>query len=278
MLGDSWDRVLLAVGLGAARTLPLTWLVPALGGPRVAAEVRVGLGVLLAVLCLPVLLPAVSGSIAAATAPAPALASTLALGPAGWVILVARELLVGVTVGLCAGAVFRAAEAAGRLVDILRGANMAEVLSPTSDERTSPTGDLYLFVAVMVFLELGGLRLFAVALARSYEAIPIGSPPSAAALRPAAELVTLATAKLLESAVALAAPVLVALWLADVALGVVGRAAPQIPIYFAAMPAKALLGLGMVLVGLGAVDAAFTAGLPAWVALVERAFLVWRTR
>ena len=152
------------------------------------------------------------------------------------------------------------------------------MLSPTSDERTSPTGDLYLFVVIVLFLEMGGLGFLVSALARSYEAIPIGAPPSAAAFRPAAELVILATAKLLESAVALCAPVLVALWIADVALGVVGRAAPQIPIYFAAMPAKALLGLGVVLVGLGAVDAAWTAGFPAWAALVERAFAVWRTR
>jgi type III secretory pathway component EscT len=174
--------------------------------------------------------------------------------------------------------VFRAAEAAGRLADILRGANLAEVLSPTADERTSPTGDLYLFVVVVLFLEMGGLRFLVSALGRSYEAIPLGPGPSTAALRPAAELVTRATAMLLESAISLAAPVLVALWIADVALGIVGRAAPQIPLYFVAMPAKALLGLGVVLVGIGALDAAWTAGFPAWVALVERAFAIWRPR
>jgi hypothetical protein len=43
------------------------------------------------------------------------------------------------------------------------------------------------------------------------------------------------------------------------------------------MPAKALLGLGMVLVGLGAVDAAWTVGFPGFLALVERAFAIWRT-
>jgi flagellar biosynthesis protein FliR len=259
---------LLAVGLGAARTLPLTWLVPALGGPRVASEIRVGLGIMLAVLVLPVLLPALNAR------PVPA----WGLGAVGWIILLGRELLVGLTVGLCAGAVFRAAEVAGRLADILRGANMAEVLSPTSEERTSPTGDLYMFVTVVLFLEMGGLRFLTTALARSYEAVPVALLPSMAAVRPAAWLIVATVAKLFESAIALAAPVIVALWIADVALGVVGRAAPQIPIYFAAMPAKALLGLGVVLVGIGAVDAAWVAGLPAWMALVERAFSAWAGR
>lgn len=274
MLNDPWQSLLLAVGLGAARTLPITWLVPALGGPRVAPEIRVGLGVMLAVLCLPILLPAVAAVPQGMNGPA----VLLNMGPMGWAILLVRELLVGLTVGLCTGAAFRAAEAAGRLADVVRGANLAEVLSPTSDERTSPTGDLYLFMAVVLFLEMGGMRFLVSALARSYEAVPIGQPLTAANLRPAAALVVFTTAKLLESAVALAAPVLVALWIADVALGVVGRAAPQIPIYFAAMPAKALLGLGVVLVGLGAVDAAWTAGFPAWISLVERAFAVWRVR
>lgn len=274
-MADPWEEVLLAVGLGAARTIPITWMVPALGGPRVAPEVRVGLGLMLAVLCLPILLPAVVSFPTPSFVPVPSASGVR--GPLEWIILLARELLVGLTVGLCAGAAFRAAEAAGRLVDILRGANLAEVLSPLSDERTSPTGDLYLFVAIVVFLEMGGLRFLMTALARSYEAVPVGAPPSVSAFGPAAALVTLTTGKLLESAIGLAAPVVVALWIADLALGVVGRTAPQIPIYFAAMPAKALLGLGMVLVGLGAVDAAWTAGFPAFLALVERAFAIWRT-
>jgi type III secretion protein SpaR/YscT/HrcT len=259
-LGDSWRPLLLALGLGAARTIPLAWLVPALGGPRVAGEVRIALGVMLAVLCLPAL-----GAVPFDT-----------LGPVGWALLLARELLVGLTVGLCVGAAFRAAEAAGRLVDLARGANLAEVLSPLSDERTSPTGDLYLFLSVILFLELGGLRLFADALGRSYQAVPVGGALTARGLAPVAMLVTSSVAKLMESAVGLAAPVLVAAWLADVVLGMVGRAAPQIPLYFVAMPAKALLGLGLVLLGLGALDGALVAGFPAWTGLFERAFATWR--
>ena len=41
-----------AVSLAAARTVPLAWLVPVFGGPRVAAPFRIGLGVLLATVVL----------------------------------------------------------------------------------------------------------------------------------------------------------------------------------------------------------------------------------
>ncbi len=78
-----------------------------------------------------------------------------------------------------------------------------------------------------------------------------------------------ASAKLLESAVGLAAPVIVALLLADIALGVVGRVTPALPVYFAAMPLKGVLSIGIVLLGLGALDAALVAGWPAWMALAD---------
>jgi type III secretory pathway component EscT len=266
--GDPGQRWLVALALGAARTVPLVWLVPALGGPRAGAGVRLGLGLLLAVLVLPVV------------APAAASAAVATLGAAGWVLLAAREICVGLTVGLSAGVFFRAAEAAGQLADVLRGANLGEALSPASASgspaRSSPLGDLYLFLAVVLFLELGGLGHFANALGRSYDAVPVGALPSAGDVRATAVLVVAATAKLVESALGLAAPVVVALALADVALGIIARAAPQIPIYFAAMPAKALLGLGATLLGLGAVAAALAAGVRASAVVIERVLGVWR--
>lgn len=266
-------RLLGALGLAAARTVPIAWLVPAFGGPRLAPSFRILLGGLLALLCL----PAVSASGGATAAGG----GGALLGPVEWALVLARELLVGATVGFCVAAMFQAAEAAGRLADVARGANLAEVLSPLSEERTSPTGDLYLLVALVVFFELGGLRALATALGRSYEAVPLTVASGASALgavRPAAALIVACVAKLLESAVGLAAPVLVALWMADVVLGVVGRAVPHLPIAFAALPAKALLGLGVVLLGMGAVDTALVAGFSGWQSLWEHALYLWRAR
>lgn len=275
LLPQAWlpgplGRLLLAGGLGAARSLPITWLVPAWGGPRAAIPLRVGLGLLLALLGLPRLLAGLDA------------AGLSAAGPVSWALLVAREILIGATVGLVAAMVFRAAEAAGCLADLVRGANAADLLAPGGGERPSPLGDLYLFLATFIFLELGGLGRLASALARSYDAIPIGLgggaglTPAGAGLARAAGLVTLASARLIESALGLAAPVIVALLLADLALGAVARVAPRLPIHFAALPLKALLGVGVVLVGLGALDAALVRGTAGWLELAERGFSIWR--
>jgi type III secretory pathway component EscT len=172
--------------------------------------------------------------------------------------------------------VFRAAESAGKLIDILRGANMAEVLSPVAEERSSPLGDIFTLLVAVIFLELGGLPLVASAMARSYDAVPLDFTPMPASLAGAANLVIVTSAKLLESTLALAAPAVVALLLADLVLGAVARMAPQIPVYFVGMPLKALAGVGIVLVGLGGLQSALYGSFGGWLNLVERAFGVWR--
>jgi flagellar biosynthetic protein FliR len=138
-------------------------------------------------------------------------------------------------------------------------------------------GQLTLLLSVLVFLEIGGAGATASALARSYEAVPIAAnvvPAKGGAL---VGLVVLASAQILESAVALAAPALVvALLLADLALGVVARMAPQVPVYFVGMPLKSLAGVGVVLLALGAIESALITGFRGWAALLERGVALWR--
>jgi flagellar biosynthetic protein FliR len=88
--------------------------------------------------------------------------------------------------------------------------------------------------------------------------------------------VIITTARLLEATLALAAPAVVALLLADLVLGAVARMAPQIPVYFVGMPLKALAGVGIVLVGIGGLQTALYGSFRGWLALVERAFAAWR--
>jgi flagellar biosynthetic protein FliR len=82
--------------------------------------------------------------------------------------------------------------------------------------------------------------------------------------------VTAASARLIASGVALAAPVIVALWLTDLALGLVARAAPQVPVYFIGLPLKGLLAIGLVLVSLGVLEGVLAGDFAAWLRLVGR--------
>jgi flagellar biosynthetic protein FliR len=249
--------LLVAGTLGAARLAPVIWLVAPVGGPRLPAPARVGFAVLLAAVASPLLL---AGGDAAALAQASALRLALAM---------AREVAVGLCLGLVASAVFRAAELAGRLADTLRGANIAEVLVPTAEERSSPFGALYLLVATMVFFRIGGVPRLVEGLLGSYQVLPVGGGLGAGPARHAAQLVALASARLIASGVALAAPVVVAVWLTDLGLGLVARAAPQVPVYFLGLPLKGLLSVGIILLGLGALVAALAGGMAGWIRLLR---------
>jgi type III secretory pathway component EscT len=255
---------LAAAGLGAARAVPVTWMAAPLGAGRLPAPLRIGLGLLLATLV------------------APALAARVAsvgldrAGPLLLAVVVAREAALGVSVGLVASCAFRAAEAAGWIADTLRGASVAEVLSPVADERTSPLGALYLMLACLVFLEIGGVPRLTEALAHSYEAVPIGGGGPLAGPDRAAAVVVVASARLIESGLGLAAPVVVAVWLTDLALALVARAAPQVPVYFLGLPLKGLVGLGVVLLGLGSLHGVLARGFAGWLSLVGRAITAWR--
>jgi flagellar biosynthetic protein FliR len=250
--------IAVATTLGAARMLPVIWLVTPLGGPRLPATVRVGFAALLALVASPALVAAGGGGALAALS-APELA-----------LLLAREIAVGFCLGLVASAAFRAAEVAGRLGDTLRGANVAEILVPTADERASPLGVLYLLLATVVFLQIGGVPRLVEAMLASYRTLPIGGGLGEPAARGAALVVVAASAKLIASGLALAAPVVVALWLTDLALGLIARAAPAVPVYFIGLPLKGLLAVGIVLVGLAMLQNALVGGFASWFQLFSQ--------
>jgi flagellar biosynthesis protein FliR len=232
------STALLLLALCAARVIPVLVLAPFLGGKLVPSTVKVGLAAAVALLIWPQALRGVA---------------LPQLGTVHVVLLLAKEAFVGVALGLCAALVFLAAEAAGRLIDVARGANLAESLVPQSGTRASPLADLYLQLAVVVFLAMGGHRLFLAALARSYEVIPVSAFPSAAGLGALALATIAMTGQMLLVAVGLATPVLLAVVLTDLALGLVNRVAPQLNAFVLGMPAKALVGAVLVLVTLSLV-------------------------
>ncbi|HEX3696454.1 MAG TPA: flagellar biosynthetic protein FliR [Polyangia bacterium] len=246
--------------VGGARVIPLAIMLPAFGGRHVPLSIRLALGALLAALAWPLVAAAYGG------------AGLDRASPLLWILIVGRELAVGVAVGFVASLAFHAAEVAGQLGDGLRGANAAAILIPASDGGApSPLGTLYLLLATVIFLEIGGLSRVIAALMNSYAAVPLGlSNASVSGMQNAALVVLLASAKLLATALGLAAPLIVAMLLADVALAALARLAPDLPIYFLGLPVKALLGVGVILLGLGALHGTLASGFAGWLDLVNR--------
>ncbi|MDH5493824.1 MAG: flagellar biosynthetic protein FliR [Myxococcales bacterium] len=237
--GAAIERTLWIGGLCACRVAPLTILAPWLSLRSAPAALRAAIILALTLALAP---------LALASAGDPA--SLAAGGALGFGVMALREMLLGAVFALATALPLHALDWAGRLVDTWRGASLAEVIAPPTGERTSPLGDLYLMMGVALFVLLGGHRVAIEAFAEGLRIAPLGE----IALEPSAQRIALGGLRLagnaLAFAAAIAAPAAVAIVLVEMSLGLIARAAPQIPIFFAGMPLRAATGLAATLLAL----------------------------
>lgn len=160
----------------------------------------------------------------------PALGDPAWHGPAfgaALVPLVARELIVGTFLGFVVVVAFAAVRGAGELVGAEMGLSLASMLDPTTGRQTSVIATLYQTLAGMIFLAVGAHRWVVAGLARSFERVPVGSFEMGAA--PATGVAQLLRG-LFEASLALGAPVMTAMFLVTVVMGLLARAVPQLNI------------------------------------------------
>ena len=246
-----------------ARIAPAMWLTPFLGTSLVPRTVRTGLTVALGILLLPAL--------------APSLPNLVAGGNVLLLAVLLKELTIGVAIAFIAGLIFYAAQSAGWLADTARGANMGEVMVPQAGKRSTAMGSLLFQLTLVVFFALGGHRLYVLALAHSFERLPLGAFPTSTGLLGFARLASELSAQVFVLALSWAAPVVATAIVVDLALGWVNRFAPQVNSFFLAMPLKAALGVVFLSLITGAFVLLLPQALEAMVGHVQQA-IAWLAR
>lgn len=216
---------LVSLAIPAARMLGMFTVLPIFTRLGMTALLRGGVA-----LALP--LPLAPGFLAATD-------GVLQRGGGALTLLLIKEAIVGLVIGLVAGVPFWAAQTAGELLDQQRGSQSALVPDPSGEE-TGVTGTLLLLTSATVFLGAGGLRFLQEGVFESYALWP------AASLVPAfsadAGLLTLGILdRLLSGGLVLASPLLVAMLLAEFALGLVSRFAPQLNVFDLALAVKGVV-------------------------------------
>lgn len=227
-------RALAVGGLLAVRLAPLTLVVPALAVRGTPPLVRTT-----------ILLAFVLGLLPTALAASPELPDDVG----HLAVLSLREAALGASLAFVVAVPFLAIEHAGRIIDAVRGAAQGELSLPSGD-RTSMLGAATSLFAVVLFSVSGGLELLVRVLAETVQASPPGAGGTALDAMWLAEQTARLVTLVLTAGVSLAAPAIVALVVADAGLGLVARTAPQLPVYFAAMPLRAWLGLAALLLAL----------------------------
>ena len=196
---------------------------PVFGNVHVAVRVRVAIALSLAFVFLPL---------------ARYNASQLEFLP--FALAVVKECMVGLAMGFLAGLMFGAIQMAGAYVDLVVGFGFANVVDPMIREHNAVIGQVQNLAATLLFLAINGHHLVIRGLADSFSILPLGamsfSPSAAGGIMGIFAAIFLAGLKI-------AAPVVGAIFLTDVSLGILARTVPQLNVFVVGFPAKLAVAL-----------------------------------
>ena len=206
------------------RILGLIAAAPVFGNTSIPVPVKVSLGVLLAAILTPAI---------------PALPAADPMSLAGLLILV-QEMLIGLAMGFAMRIVFAAVEMAGEISSLTMGLGFASFFDPETKGRSSAVSQFLALIATMAFLALNAHLALLEALAESFVTLPIAATPISIAAP--YELVNWG-GHIFLAGLQLSLPIVAALLITNVALGILTRAAPQLNIFGIGFPVSLAVGL-----------------------------------
>jgi len=176
-----------------------------------------------------------------------------------WPMIVLSELVIGVVIGIATNIIFDGVQMAGQVLSVQLGYSLVNILDPQTQVDSTVVAVFHQTIAMLIFLRLDVHFWILHAVARSFTYLP----PMSAHFGPAfTSAVLQAGAAVFATGIQIAAPVLSATLLADIALGLLGKASPQLPLMMLGPAVKSILGLLLL-----------SAALKYWPAMFERLFL-----
>jgi flagellar biosynthetic protein FliR len=210
--------------LALTRVLAILVQVPVFGSEVIPSQVKLGLGAVLAMIVLP-------------WSPLPAGVEAIP-----WVLyatLILRELIIGLLAGFAAALTFGAFQITGKLIDMSSGFGAGQVFNPAMSEAGGTLDQFFILVVMLYFMLTNGHHIFLQGLQATFKLLPLNQPLPE--INPEA-LLTLSSG-LITSGVQMALPVVGALFLTDLTLGLLAKVAPQINVFFLGLPIKVWVGI-----------------------------------
>jgi flagellar biosynthetic protein FliR len=214
-----------------ARILALVASAPVIGNKQVPARVKVGLSMLITFLIAPTL-----------NIPADLEASS---GPGLFILM--QQILVGLAMGFAMRLVFTAIEMAGDIMGMQMGLGFASFYDPVNSTQSQVIAQFLGIIAALAFLSMNGHLYMLSTLAESFQAFPISTHlPSADAMHTLA----LWGGSIFSNALRLSLPLIAALLITNLALGILTRSAPQLNIFAIGFPITLVVGFAALLLTL----------------------------
>lgn len=203
---------------------------PVFGGRMMPVRIKAVTVFMITLVCFPTL------SVALPEVPSDAF--TLAL-------LAFSEIMIGLTLAFITQIIFAAVEFSGQIIGMQMGLTISSILDPSRGTQTQIMSVIQSLFATLLFLSLNIHHIFIRAIIDSFKVIPLGGWHLSGEL---VNFLVMRTADIFIIGIRLAAPVMVALILTTVALGIMARAFPQMNIFMISLPLN--IGLGLVIMGM----------------------------
>jgi len=161
--------------------------------------------------------------------------------PVGWniAIMFIGELILGLILGLVVRFLFGAVQLGGQIIGFQMGFAMVNVVDPITGVSNAVSAHFLYMCTMLTFLVLNGHLYLLKAIGLSFEYIP----PGGLLITPGLATHILEFSNIMFIlAIKIAAPVMAALFLVDLSLALISRAAPQMHVLVLGFPVKITVG------------------------------------
>lgn len=141
-----------------------------------------------------------------------------------FLLLALTEFMLGALFGFAASFLFHAIQSAGELAGVQAGMSFASTMNPLLRSNVNPVGNLYYYIGITIFLLVGGHLWLIGGFVQSFKLVPMTTFVLTPAL---GQHFLLISGSFLALTIQLALPAVVALFLTDLGVGYVSKAAPQ---------------------------------------------------
>lgn len=155
-------------------------------------------------------------------------------------LLIMKEVVIGLFMGIIATLIFKAIQIAGQLTDIQIGFAMSAIFDPATQSSTSLFGRLYNWIGLVIFFTIDGHHYLLKAVTDSFTFTPVG-------------LVDIGQVGMMEVvyifsrsflvAFQIGIPLIIVAFMTDVVMGFIARTVPQLNVFILGMPFKVLVTL-----------------------------------
>ncbi|GAA3406625.1 flagellar biosynthetic protein FliR [Paenibacillus hodogayensis] len=160
-----------------------------------------------------------------------------------FVMSIIREVLVGLLLGFTAYLFFTAVQISGSFIDIQMGLGIANVIDPMTGAQSPLIGNFKFILAMLLFLTFNGHHYMFEGIMKSYGMVSLSNGLFGSIQDGAVhEFLLRAFSNVFAIALQMSAPLVVALFLTDVGLGILSKTAPQFNIFVVGVPIKILVG------------------------------------